>query len=279
MLSAVDSAQPEYGHNLAEQPLQGTQPDVSAVPDVISSHDPPTQTDVVDGVVRNVAKINATDSSQFLDEEVHDLKVTTLKRMYETKQKRQAISLLHRRNRIVFAKEDTYSAEDPGLRWAQHEHRLDFLLVVPKDPGLDAIIHTDPVNLTYQFELKVKQWLPWKTKHAELGFDSSRKILYIGKVGGQNVWLAYAPLEFFGEDCTASRYDDDADKSPLIMTQYRYRRTVYFLSRVLMNVGVADIRVTDDYPEEIDHREAHVWNASTSFLYVQTHWIDYRRCN
>lgn len=263
-LAAMSDLVDHLADNLSNDDLE--QLDVSDVPDEITCADSPTQAQVVEGIIRNTASIRATDDAEFYEKSVKDLPVRTLKKIYDTRNRDHAIRMLHRRHRITFGRDDLYDPKDPALGWGRHKHFLDFLLVVPKEPGLDAIIPNREVDHNFSFDFTLTQYYrPWTTKYGELGFDPSRRMLYIGKAGGQNVWLAMAPADVFGEETSNLPYrHDNYGSSGMVMPRPRYRRVVEMLSYMMK--GMFDVHMLDSFTEHIDSEGGDAWQAHTSIL-------------
>lgn len=237
--------------------------DVSAVPSEITSDDSPTQAQVVDGILRNTAPIRATDDADFYENEVKSISIKTLKQTYLRRNQDRAIQMLHNRHRVTFAADDLYDPQDPNLGWGRHRHFLDFLLVVPKRPGLDAIIPNREVDHNFSFDLTLKQ-RPWTAKYGDLGFNPSRRMLYLGKAGGQHVWLAMAPADLFGEEISTIPYEHDRIGSPVVMPKPRFRRVVEMMS--FMMKDMFDIHMGAFFTDQIDSDNSEAWHAHTSIL-------------
>jgi hypothetical protein len=238
--------------------------DVSAVPAEIISDDAPTQAQVIDGILRHVAPLRPTDDTDFYESSVQPISINTLKEIYNRRNKDRAIRMLHNRHRIVFSNDDLYDPKDPNLGWGQHRHFLDFLLVVPKHSGLDAIIPNREVDHNFSFDITFKQ-RAWAAKYGELGFNPSRRMLYIGKAGGQQVWLAMAPAIFFNKEMTNGPYKHDTiGKNPMVMPRPRFRRVIEMMS--FMMKDMFGIHMPSFFTKHIDSNVPGAWDAHTTLL-------------
>jgi hypothetical protein len=242
--------------------LEDVYHEVSRLPNAIVSNDPPTQRDVLYGILRGTYVPTADCLNEFYEEVVHDLTLGKLQRHWEYEMKEESMRLLLRRNRIVIRDEDKVSSLDDNLYWGVHKHFLDFLTVVPIEMGLDAIIPNQEVDHNYEFQLELKKWrIRWQATRAHLGFVPTGRMMYVGTAEGQQVWLAMAPKSFFGERSPAKVYEDDNDKG--VMSSSRYRRCVLMLTFMLSRIAFAHIYSIDDYPQNIDEDG---WEHSTNLL-------------
>ena len=257
--SKMDSR--ERGQDEPEM-LKDVYHEVSRLPNAIVSDDHPSQSDVLYGILRGTFVRSEDSRNEFYEEVVHDLTLTKLQKHWDYQLKEESMRLLLRRNRIVIQEEDKISSDDENLYWGVHKHYLDFLTVVPREMGLDAIIPNREVDHNYEFQLDLKKWsVRWQANRAQLGFSPTGRMMLVGSAEGQQVWLAMAPLSFFGERCTTKVYEDDNEKG--VMSSRRYRRCVMMLTFMLSRISYAHIYSMNDYPEDIDEDG---WDNNTNLL-------------
>jgi len=252
----------EHPERLVDAPYQ-----VSLVPNESISDDHPSQEEVLSGVLRERGSTFRDSENAFYETEVSKLTIRQLERNYNSGRQEAAMKLLHRRNRIEFEREDKIESDDPQLVWGAHKHFLDFMLVVPREMGLDAIIPNRQVNHNYEFRLQLSDTArPWAGKHGELGFNPARRMMHVGYADSHEVWLAMVPLSFFGEDCPQVRYKHDDDSaSANIMPYRRHRRCLYMLSYMLEAISFSTITTHERYSALIDTDQ---WKVHTNIRYV-----------
>ena len=142
------------------------------------------------------------------------------------------------------------------------------MLTVPRDTGCGAILPNRDVGHNWVWEVNFEQrHRQWTTKYGRLGFCHEGRMLLLGKAGGENVWCAMAPNEFFhGEDFSTTYADDPADEHP-IMPVGRYRRLILALSYLFSIAQIKDIDVIDaHHPDVDDTGNASRWRATTTIL-------------
>lgn len=242
--------------------------DLTDVSPLLLTRDYYPQGDIVEGVMRRETPMTIGGDVPFFQEKVRTLNVPLLRRHYEQQNAEAAIQHLNTRSRITLTKEEVFDPLDPSLVWVKNTHYLDFLMVVPKDYGFDAIIPNEASNHNYTFEMTMtQQQKPWIAKYGELGFDPTRRMLYIGKAQGQQVWLGMVPTTFWDDEIVLpNRYTEDVNaKSLTIVPRGRYRRLVYLMASMCARADINGINVVDDYPEDIiDSTIPHAWSARTN---------------
>jgi hypothetical protein len=237
--------------------------EVSTIQDGIISDDAPSQEDVIQGILR-AGVIDPNADAHFYDEAVNEVTLSRLEAIYKNGRKEQSMRMLLNRNKICITDGDTISHNNPFLFWGIHKHYLDFLLVVPKNMGLDAVIPNRIADHNFGFQMTLKHPnRAWLAKNGKLGFAPKGRMLYVGTASGQQVWLAMAPLEFFGEACPLRLYQGDKETTRDVMPTGRYRRCVIMLASMLQAISFTNIQLNENYPGRIDSK---LWTVSTNIL-------------
>ena len=156
---------------------------------------------------------------------------------------------MRRRVQIDVADEDCVSdTQDPNLLWHCNNYFLDYLLLVSNKVGLHAILPKVNNDSGYNFRLQLNQpYRGFQTKHAKLGFDPKRRMLFIGFLGIENVWLAMVPRQALRHD--APDVPPGTCSGPTQLLTKHYRAVLAWLSHVLDAAGIADVYLRQPYPD------------------------------
>lgn len=103
-----------------------------------------------------------------------------------------------------------------------------------------------------------KPHISWTAKYGKLGFDPTRRLLYIGTVEGQQAWLAFAPKTLWHPELLLpKRYADDRGNKSTLMPQKCYRRAVCMMASFCDSLQIQGI---------MTETVVHAWSASTNIL-------------
>ncbi|KII82869.1 hypothetical protein PLICRDRAFT_33197 [Plicaturopsis crispa FD-325 SS-3] len=165
---------------------------------------------------------------------------------YENQRVAHAYELLKKRIQITVDPEYILDADDPDLMLTVDRHFIDFFCAVSSGIGLHAIIPkaiTDPLN---KFSFSPQHYRDFKPKYAKLGFDPAGRMLFIGKRGDMDAWIAFAPNEAISEnppDCPAGLCSGNTRLTP-----HQYRVVLAFIAWSLSNDHVENI-YSEKYPD------------------------------
>ena len=185
------------------------------------------------------------------------VKLTTLRRDFEKGHKRTSIQRLRTRQIVQIDDELVYDKNDSGLAWSAREHYLDYYLLVPARRGLQVILPTSQGDPSYVFKLDLnKQQKQWKARHADLEFDPTGRMLYIGTYAQEEVWLAMVPQAFVDEEAMEDngeileRHDamQRLEGSNTTLSDKNYTLMVVYLAHHLKRQGYRDIYLREDFP-------------------------------
>jgi hypothetical protein len=251
-------------HN--NQPAELT--DITSTPPHLDHSDVPHQTEILEGILDQSSTITPGDAAGFHHAPVKPLTVSRLRQEFEQGQRGLAMHHLSSRHRVAFEASDLVDHDDPALCWGTETHHLDFAMVVPRDTGCAAIMPNRVSDHTWVWEACFDQrHRLWTTKYGKLGFCHEGRMLLVGKAGGQNVWCAMAPNEFFHGEDFSTRYDDDPQGDESMMPLGRYRRLVLMWSYLFNMAQLKDIATRDPYHPEVDDATTTArWKATTSLL-------------
>jgi hypothetical protein len=181
---------------------------------------------------------------------VQSVKLSTLARTFEMRDKATAINLLHRRTNLRIDSDLAYRPDDEMLAWDGSKHFLDFLLVVGGSIGLDVFLPNKVVDHTFSISLNLcLQRREFRPKFGKLGFDPTGCMMALGSGPSSELWLGFCPRENM-EDLTV------ANDVPLInekkhgdtrLSYPHFRMAVMFLAFALSQNASLPIYVMHQY--------------------------------
>lgn len=281
-MSDVDLDDDETGPELGNGPLYNPQDRVRPVGDdgrtdiarpceLLETLDHYHQGDIVEGIMHQGGPLTLGGDTEFHAERCRTLSLSRFRQDYNDQNKASAMQHFNQRTRIVLDDGEVLDPLDPTLVWLANTHFLDFLLIVPKDPGLSAIIPRDITNHNYAFDFSLTQpHKVWSAKYGKLGFDPLRRMLFVGKVGGQQAWLAMVPKSFWNPELVLpTKYThDEHNLSKTVMPRGRYRRVVLMMAAMCAQARIQAITCTRRHPVNIDSTDRYIWSATTNIVYV-----------
>src|ERR1700721_1707212 len=109
------------------------------------------------------------------------IKLSKLAFQYSAKKKSGVLNLLRNRTFVELDDKVTVPNESPDILWSASKHFLDYLLVVPMGPGMDACLTNAIVDHNFTLELDLRQpHRQFKAKYGKIGFPPEGRLLYIG---------------------------------------------------------------------------------------------------
>ena len=131
---------------------------------------------------------------QWEDEQIHDVRLSRLRRLYNSKDSDKAIALLSRRTRLQVDQEYTIPSLDPSLTWSAKNHFLDFKFTVSRDIGLAAFIPNTAEDHNFSLPLDLtRSYRLLTAKYGKLGFDPSGACLFLGMYKEEEAWFVMRP--------------------------------------------------------------------------------------
>lgn len=231
------------------------------IPDTLESDDAIPQERILISIFDSYAA-DYSSLVEFNASEPQRLLLSRLRRLYEERRRHRAMDLLRSRHRIDIDHDLCYASNDPILAWQLEGHFLDYLMVVPKNPGFDAVVPGES-NHRYNFKLRVDQpWREWPKSKGMLGFDPRGRGLLLGEYENQQAWFFWCPEDFFTEEYASCEPGHTTGSSR--MSGPRYRGTLLFLAHCMQLANVGDVYMHGDaYPKNKDMDEV---NAKTNLL-------------
>lgn len=241
--------------------------DITQVSPLLESIDPLSQSEIAQGLLLQDGRLQLGPDADFAKHTVRRVRASVLKRNFDLRDRRAAMQLLKGRTEIVLDADDIWEHDDPEVSFSPYRNHLDLHAAVARESGLDAIMPNDTVNHNYCFDFTVNQrHKAWKAKYVELGFSPNGRMLHIGKVQGQNVWLAFPPLEFWDLDSLNLEYDEDSNEANTLLPTDRYRKVVYLLAYLFSIAGIAGVTNLDNYSRHLSSQATHGWKVDTNIL-------------
>lgn len=234
---------------LKKKNSQGADPptyNIREVPEELRAEDGVPQETIEDVVAHKKTEMVHL-IEEFYKKPVTRVKLSVLQKDYEGNKERVALQRLRERYEVAIDKTYLHNVVDPNLAWGTRDHYLDFLVLVSGSIGLHVALPKDPVsNYAFMLDLHQRDRL-WGVHDADLGFDPTGRMLYIGTYLEDEIWLAMVPRSF-----TDRSSDEEADMTSLggttkSLSERHYCMVISFLAMQLQRGGFSDIYVRDPY--------------------------------
>lgn len=235
---------------------------VGDIPETLQTEDGVSQEEVEE-IIAMERTLHPQMVQGFHDQIPKRIKLSVLRTDYEKGRSRTAVQRLKKRHVVEIDEEVRYRKNDPRLAWGAREHFLDYYLLVPERKGLDVIRPTSRGDPSYVFKLDLHQRQKrWQARYADLEFDPTGRLLYIGTYGQEEIWLAMVPRAFTNDDA----FEEEEEVADLrarninrlentntltCMQDVHYSQVVLFLAHQLKRQGYRDIYLREDFPEDL----------------------------
>lgn len=241
--------------------------DITDVSPLLESADALSQSELIQGMLLEDGRVQLGPDIDFTKQPVRTVLFSELERNFERKNKHAAMQLLRGRSKIGFELGDIWDADDPEVSFSPNKNRLDFIACSSLEPGLDAILPNSTVDHNYNFDFTINQrHKVWKAKYAELGFSPTGRMLHVGKAQGQNIWLAFVPVEYWNEESRNADYDEDSLEDNTLIPTDRYRKVAYLMAHLFAHAGIAGVYNSETYSRNLSSKETNGWKADTNLL-------------
>jgi hypothetical protein len=177
-----------------------------------------------------------------------------LQDLYERGADRQAVDLLAKRHQLDLSS-IIIQARDDTLVWTANRHFLDYMLAVPKEMGLWAVMpnarHLPGFTATFNFKHPFSEF---SDSHGHLGFDPAGRMLKIGSSRREEMWLTWFPLEVMNGEESNDR-PCKGPRSTRLSTPH-FRMTMMFIAAVFVasmadkGLWVCPMEDLDEFPLE-----------------------------
>jgi hypothetical protein len=179
------------------------------------------------GLMDNPVFVPEKSRSLFQRLPARSVTLSALKDMHAEKNIPRALAVLYARSRLNIDDAHVVRPEEDRTIISNDCHRLDYVLFVPKSRGLHAIIPTTASDHRFLFSLlSCQQFRSFHIKHGRLGFNAEGRMLLIGRVNNDEVWLAMAPTsaEFGVSD------HKGGPSGPTQLSKAHYRMVIIFIA-------------------------------------------------
>jgi hypothetical protein len=142
---------------------------------------------------------------------------------------------------------------------------LDYQLTVANCMGFDSLLPNASSAHRFYFNMDLKRpTTEFKGKHAMVGFDTKGKMLYLGRLNGEYVYLTMAPNEFLlgqFEPCSAGY-----STGPSTMQRRHYRQVVMMLAFFLAQIPeLSYTNISNVYEQDLEDSRP-VWSMITNVM-------------
>jgi hypothetical protein len=220
------------------------------IPDSLVSDDPIAQDEFRGSLGGNSLKNDFR--KKFETMRKSQIKLSTLRHLYEGQKSSAAIGLLSRRNVVTIDEDYIYDPNDPNLAFKAEHHYIDFFMAVSANIGLDAVLpraRSEASVPNFSFRLTLDgNYREWKTLHGQLGFDPSGRMLHIGRRYEEDVWIAFAPKTFVCRMSTEEHPGFQLETSTRLSTEH-YRRFALFINYCLSQMSFEYFTLRRQYPD------------------------------
>jgi hypothetical protein len=185
----------------------------------------------------------------FEAQRAHVVSVSKMKSIYERGDEQRAIDLLRKRTSLKWDPCMITDGLDEMLTWEVNNHFIDYLLLVSASIGLHAIIPNKSEDPGYSFNLSLTQpYRPFAQKYATLGFDPAGRMLFVGTVGLDNVYIALAPRRALNG--SAERVPNGSCSGSTHLKQRHYLAVCSFLAWAMKRQKLCNIySARNGYPD------------------------------
>lgn len=172
--------------------------DVTTLADPLAALDSLTTQDAYTGLCREPSNLQGQNLFAQLPEV--QVRLSTLRQVFEEKKASRAIARLHQRSTLQFDDEYIIHTDDPDYCFSCEKNFLDFILVVGSSRGLAMFIPDVLVDHTFSIELNLRlQIKQFRAKHGTVGFNPTGAMWCVGQTRSEELWIGMAPNEFFEE--------------------------------------------------------------------------------
>lgn len=174
-------------------------------------------------------------------------------------QRKRAMRVLSGRHRLLIDDEHRIDPTDPNIVVATGPHFLDFVMYIGGRRGLDAMLPNTQVDQAWSFQLDFSSvYRLWpKGKSSTLPFNPQGRLMYIGRVYQEQVWIVMAPNEWLEENhnFNASGHWPILPSKTTAMDGKHALMVIMFIGKMLADRRVQDFHCDPEYPAELT-REA-----------------------
>jgi hypothetical protein len=218
------------------------------LPDHLVAEDPVPQQEVSGHILHQLHR-SSRESDEYDRRPVKSVTLAHLKRLSQKGLQGKVVEYMRRyKTQIDLTESDSYSHHDPCLAWrAGKAHKLDYICVVGNKLGLHAALTNGNVDIGYQFTLFPKPNKPFSGKYAQLGFDQTSSLLYIGSRPGEEVFVSMAPIETLALDFNSPPPIGSCKGSTTVLKENHSRILINYIVFCLSKVPQECVYLTSPY--------------------------------
>jgi len=209
--------------------------------------------------VNDPAEIDA-----FNQKRVHNLRLSLLRRFYDT-QDPNVLNYLQRRNRLIIDDDLLLNFGRGDILMNTKKTMLDYQLTVANCMGFSTLLPNAANAHWFFFDMDLKKpYREFRGKHAMVGFDTKGRMLYLGRSKNEDVYLAMAPNDFLVGHFMPCRAGYSTGSST--MSQVHYRQIVMMLAHFLADIPeLAYLNIGDVYNQDLEDPKA-AWSMVTNVM-------------
>lgn len=240
---------------------------VTAIPQSLDADDAPTQTEVQHAMYGHAEGLLDDHIALFNARRPATISFNQLQHLRQETQPKRAIRTLSQRHRLAIDSEHLVDPSDANTAIATGPHYVDFVMYIGGRPGLDAILPNTNVDQSWSLHIDLSTiYRLWpKGKPSTLPFNAQGRLLSIGRVFQEHVWIAMVPNEWLEDD-----HDFNATGNwPILPSRTTAMETqhalmiIMFVAKMLSDRRVQDFHCDPEYPEVLSRESV---NDATEIL-------------
>jgi hypothetical protein len=225
-------------------------------PELEETESPALNSELLEAAITTFARNRQRQSdAEFFTQTCNSRQVSYLKDLYQNDDRRAAIDLLSRRQKVDWMNSPyNISIQDPMLVWNIAHHHIDMIVCVSRDIGLSIILpNVRDHTFTFSFNF-TERYRQFSAKFAKLGFDAKSSFLWVGKLPSHDdVFIAWAPIDSLTGDEDEIEVGLCTGNTTLSDTHYRI--TLMFFAFVMSDLGERGVWISEEYPSLDDMDE------------------------
>jgi hypothetical protein len=238
------------------------------VTDILAPYpdDCPDQSAILTGII-GTARKNYSSDQAFNNMPVNPIDLSMLKALYEAEKEDAAVNLLSQRHSITIDDEFRIPLGTGQVIMNTDDSMIDFHLTVANSIGFSSLLPNAPSDHRFAFDMSLrKPYVSFKGKHAMLGFDPARCMLFIGRCHNEDVFLAMAPNTFLRGHIQPCPPGHSSASS--LMSRRHYRQVIMMILHFLAQLPQRSYPVHKSvYNQDLDS-ELPRFDLITEALYV-----------
>lgn len=202
----------------------------------------------------------------FEEKSLYGLKLSKLKDFYESGDS-AVTSLLSNRHQIVIDKKYKLKFGKNEISMDTTHTMIDYQLVVANCIGFRVLLRNAANDVGFGFNMDLKHpHRAFKGKHGMVGFDTKGRMLHLGRVNNEDVYLTMAPNGFLTRELELCAAGYSTGSS--VMSRRHYRQMVMMLAHFLSMIPELAYTVRGSvYEQDLEHEDPK-WSHVTNIMCV-----------